>query len=110
MSRFLECFENSKYSELIKIIEEQIQAQKGSVKAVEHHRQLYFNRGWCYQQLDLNRKALKDYNEAIKMGRSDAKVHLHRGQALWAMDKTKVYIKPRNSCEVRAVWIFAGSD
>lgn len=52
--------------------------------------QLLFNRGWCHQQLAMNRKALKDFNQALKLGFGEVKVHLHRGQALWSLEKHEV--------------------
>lgn len=53
--------------------------------------QLLFNRGWCHQQLAMNRKALKDFNQALELGFGEVKVHLHRGQALWSLEKHEVY-------------------
>lgn len=84
--------EDSNFSETVKVIDAELQKESEGEKNAQRLQQLYFNRGWCYQQLDLNRKALKDFNEAIKLGNPPLKVPLHRGQVLWALGKKQVKI------------------
>jgi len=81
--------ENSNFSEVVKSIDAEIKAEAERKRGPECLQQLYFNRGYCYQQLDLNRKALKDFNESIRMGNVSVKVHLHRGQVLWSLGKKR---------------------
>ena len=84
------------YSEIAKSIDAEIQRLVASSSSTSHLQQLYFNRGWCYQQLECNRKALKDFNEALRLGGSPlTKMHLHRGQVLWALGKKQVLFDKR---------------
>lgn len=81
--------EKRNYSEIVKSIGAEIQSLSKSENSGTLAK-LYFNRGWCFQQLDLNRKALKDFNEAIQLGASHLKLSLHRGDVLWKLNKKQV--------------------
>ena len=93
--------ESAHYSEIARSIDAEIQSLVADSNSTSHLQQLYFNRGWCYQQLECNRKALKDFNEALRLGGTPlTKMHLHRGQVLWALGKKQVVFEKADDASV----------
>eukprot|EP00878_Enallax_costatus_P044518 GHUV01053172.1.p1 GENE.GHUV01053172.1~~GHUV01053172.1.p1 ORF type:complete len:138 (+),score=27.26 GHUV01053172.1:204-617(+) len=52
--------------------------------------QLHINRGYCNQKLNLNRKALKDYDAALALMPSNITALLRKGQVLQSLGKHAV--------------------
>ncbi|BDA45969.1 probable UDP-N-acetylglucosamine-peptide N-acetylglucosam at N-terminal half [Coccomyxa sp. Obi] len=68
--------------------------------------QIYCNRGLCHQRLHLNRKALKDYDEALRADPSNILALLRKGEVLTALKKCS----EAKACWEQALRFFSVND
>ncbi|GMH35900.1 hypothetical protein BSKO_03768 [Bryopsis sp. KO-2023] len=87
--QYLSALSSLNFSAAVKALDNLLKSQlnEGTDPKDRNLRQLYYNRGLCYQKLELHRKALKDFDAALEAGASATKTYFRRGQVQYALGK-----------------------